>query len=203
MDRGLALKLHRWTEAQQEQCIVLGLLKGSALIDGLGAICLRNALFVRLSLPTGMNASTLTATDAYPWETTSLDFRMHVAREVDDKMEAIPVVFSGKNSALLPDRLRRSVVLDENVKNKTVTASRMAALFFRQFVALFWKNWIILYKHKFANLVSCLFAPIGFGVFLALAQTFLSKPNNYGMGTPAPVYNFTTQYDGSLSTHMV
>ncbi|KAF9235154.1 hypothetical protein BU15DRAFT_78325 [Melanogaster broomeanus] len=75
----------------------------------------------------------------------------------------------------------------------------MAALFIRQFAALFWKNWIVLYKHKFANLVSCLFAPIGFGVFLALAPSFLSKPNNYGMGTPAPVYNFTTQYDGSLA----
>ncbi|KAF8844179.1 P-loop containing nucleoside triphosphate hydrolase protein [Paxillus ammoniavirescens] len=75
----------------------------------------------------------------------------------------------------------------------------MGSLFFRQFAALFWKNWIILSKHKLLNFVRCFLLPIGYGVFLAVAQTFLTKPNNYGMGAPAPVYNFTNQFDGSLA----
>ncbi|KAF9225247.1 P-loop containing nucleoside triphosphate hydrolase protein [Gyrodon lividus] len=75
----------------------------------------------------------------------------------------------------------------------------MEGLFFRQFAALFWKNWIISSKHKLLNFVRCFLLPIGYGVFLAVAQTFLTKPNNYGMGTPAPVYNFTNQFDGSLA----
>ncbi|KAH7886313.1 hypothetical protein F5I97DRAFT_2027968 [Phlebopus sp. FC_14] len=75
----------------------------------------------------------------------------------------------------------------------------MDGLFFRQFAALFWKNWIILSKHKLLNSIRCFLLPIGYGVFLSVAQTFLVKPNNYGMGTPIPVYNFQNQFDGSLS----
>ncbi|KAF8435684.1 hypothetical protein L210DRAFT_3452656 [Boletus edulis BED1] len=75
----------------------------------------------------------------------------------------------------------------------------MGGLFFRQFAALFWKNWIVLSKHKLLNLLRCVLLPIGYGVFLTFAQTFLEKPNNYGIGTPAPIRNFTTQFDGSLA----
>ncbi|KIJ66518.1 hypothetical protein HYDPIDRAFT_174588 [Hydnomerulius pinastri MD-312] len=75
----------------------------------------------------------------------------------------------------------------------------MEGLFFRQFAALFWKNWIVLSKHKLLNFLRCFLLPIGYGVFLAVAQTFLEKPNNYGMGSPAPVYNFSNQFDGSLA----
>ncbi|KAG9313874.1 P-loop containing nucleoside triphosphate hydrolase protein [Chiua virens] len=111
-----------------------------------------------------------------------------------------------------------------------MTTVNMLSLFLRQFAALFWKNWIILSKHKLLNLLRCLLLPIGYGgmfslplpvtllisstVFLAVAQGFLEKPNNvrsltfkvpfltslqYGMGTPAPIYNFTAQFDGSLA----
>ncbi|EIW87313.1 P-loop containing nucleoside triphosphate hydrolase protein [Coniophora puteana RWD-64-598 SS2] len=75
----------------------------------------------------------------------------------------------------------------------------MPGLFLRQFTALFWKNWIILSKHPFLNVVRCFILPVAYGIFLAVAQTFLMKPNNYGIGSPVPVYNFTTQFDGSLS----
>ncbi|KAF8555139.1 P-loop containing nucleoside triphosphate hydrolase protein, partial [Imleria badia] len=75
----------------------------------------------------------------------------------------------------------------------------MKSLLFRQFAALFWKNWIVLSKHKLLNLLRCVLLPICYGGFLAIAQTFLKKPNNYGMGTPVPIYNFTTQFDGSLA----
>ncbi|KAH7911590.1 P-loop containing nucleoside triphosphate hydrolase protein [Hygrophoropsis aurantiaca] len=75
----------------------------------------------------------------------------------------------------------------------------MAGLFMRQFTALVWKNWIVLSKHPFLNIVRCFLMPIGYGVFLVVAQTFLEKPNNYGIGSPAPVYNFQDQFDGSLS----
>ncbi|KAF8204239.1 hypothetical protein K438DRAFT_1757492 [Mycena galopus ATCC 62051] len=45
-------------------------------------------------------------------------------------------------------------------------------LFWRQFAALFWKNWIVLSKHPF----------------------FLLKPNNYGIGSPIAVYSLQQQF---------
>lgn len=68
-------------------------------------------------------------------------------------------------------------------------------LFFRQFWALFVKNWIVLSKHPFVsataqmctwlplisrqlNLLRCFIVPVAYGIFLAVAQTFLVKPNN-------------------------
>ncbi|KAH7911599.1 hypothetical protein BJ138DRAFT_1062831 [Hygrophoropsis aurantiaca] len=77
--------------------------------------------------------------------------------------------------------------------------AKMAGLFTRQFAALLWKNWIVLSKHPFLNILRCFLMPIGYGVFLAVAQTFLEKPNNYGIGSPVPVYNFQDQFDGSLA----
>ncbi|KAG0694048.1 hypothetical protein DFH29DRAFT_859873 [Suillus ampliporus] len=73
------------------------------------------------------------------------------------------------------------------------------SLFLRQFAILCWKNWIVLSKHSLLNILRCLLLPIGYGIFLAVAQTFLLKPNNYGFGSPISVYDLQTQFDGSLS----
>jgi len=71
-------------------------------------------------------------------------------------------------------------------------------LFFRQFWALCRKNWIVLSKHWFLNLLRCLAFPIAYGVFLSQAGSFLSKPNNYGLGTPAPLATLASVFDPSL-----
>lgn len=73
----------------------------------------------------------------------------------------------------------------------------MAGLFWIQLRALIWKNWIVLSKHWFFNLIRCFILPIAYGAFLATAQLFLQKPNNYGLGQPTPIRNFTDIYDGS------
>ncbi|KAJ8084935.1 hypothetical protein PM082_003712 [Marasmius tenuissimus] len=75
----------------------------------------------------------------------------------------------------------------------------MASLFWRQFRALFWKNWIILAKHPFLTLLRCFILPIAYGVLLAVAQVFLIKKNINGIGTAAPLYNLHDQYDHKLS----
>ncbi|KAG1886233.1 hypothetical protein F4604DRAFT_1675882 [Suillus subluteus] len=58
------------------------------------------------------------------------------------------------------------------------------SLFLRQFIILCWKNWIVLSKHSLLNILRCLLLPIGYGIFLAAAQTFLVKPNNSGLMEP-------------------
>ncbi|KAJ7157322.1 hypothetical protein C8R46DRAFT_1040351 [Mycena filopes] len=68
------------------------------------------------------------------------------------------------------------------------------ALFWRQFAALFWKNWIVLSKHPFLNILRCFIFPVAYGVFLAVAKKFLLKPNNYGIGSPIPVYSLQQQF---------
>ncbi|KAJ6601121.1 hypothetical protein DFH09DRAFT_1020416 [Mycena vulgaris] len=68
------------------------------------------------------------------------------------------------------------------------------ALFWRQFAALFWKNWIVLSKHPFLNILRCFLFPVAYGVFLAVAKRFLLKPNNYGIGDPIPVYALQQQF---------
>ncbi|KAA1477252.1 P-loop containing nucleoside triphosphate hydrolase protein [Dentipellis sp. KUC8613] len=75
----------------------------------------------------------------------------------------------------------------------------MVYLFFRQFGVLFWKNWIVLSKHPLLNILRCFVLPVAYGIFLAVAQVFLNKPNNYGIGSPIPVFNLTNEFDGSLS----
>ncbi|TBU26630.1 P-loop containing nucleoside triphosphate hydrolase protein [Dichomitus squalens] len=75
----------------------------------------------------------------------------------------------------------------------------MAGLFFRQFWALFWKNWIVMSKHPWLNVLRCFIMPIAYGVFLAVAQIFLNKPNNYGLGTSIPVPRLVDVFDGSLA----
>ncbi|KZT22614.1 hypothetical protein NEOLEDRAFT_1071005 [Neolentinus lepideus HHB14362 ss-1] len=75
----------------------------------------------------------------------------------------------------------------------------MAGLFFRQFAVLFWKNWIVMSKHPLLNILRCFLLPIGYGIFLAVAQTFLVKPNNYGIGSPVPIRSLTEAFDGSMA----
>ena len=64
-------------------------------------------------------------------------------------------------------------------------------------------------------MLRCVLLPIGYGVFLAVAQLFLTKPNNvrpqfcliplsklssqYGLGTPVNVPRLIDEYDGSLA----
>ncbi|KAJ7083358.1 hypothetical protein B0H15DRAFT_422992 [Mycena belliarum] len=69
------------------------------------------------------------------------------------------------------------------------------ALFWRQFAALFWKNWIVLSKHPFLNLLRCFIFPVAYGIFLAVAKQFLLKPNNYGIGNPIPVFPLQQQFN--------
>ncbi|KAL5533846.1 hypothetical protein ACEPAG_306 [Sanghuangporus baumii] len=76
-------------------------------------------------------------------------------------------------------------------------------VFRRQFLALFVKNWIVLSKHPFGNLLSCFAMPIGYGVFLAVAQLFLDRPNNYGLGQPAAIRPLNDNIDTSLSLYWV
>ncbi|RPD82722.1 P-loop containing nucleoside triphosphate hydrolase protein [Lentinus tigrinus ALCF2SS1-7] len=75
----------------------------------------------------------------------------------------------------------------------------MAGLFFRQFWALFWKNWIVMSKHPWLNILRCFVMPVAYGIFLAVAQLFLNKPNNYGLGTAVSVPRLADVYDGSLA----
>ncbi|KAH8835982.1 P-loop containing nucleoside triphosphate hydrolase protein [Flagelloscypha sp. PMI_526] len=74
----------------------------------------------------------------------------------------------------------------------------MASILWRQFIVLFWKNWIILSKHPLLNFLRCFLLPVGYGIFLAVAQIFLLKPNNYGLGTPAPIQSLSDLFDGSI-----
>ncbi|KAI0066620.1 P-loop containing nucleoside triphosphate hydrolase protein [Artomyces pyxidatus] len=75
----------------------------------------------------------------------------------------------------------------------------MAPLSFRQFGALFRKNWIVLSKYPMLNLLRCFILPVAYGIFLAVAQVFLDKPNNYGLGTAISVFDLDSKFDGSLS----
>ncbi|PFH49786.1 hypothetical protein AMATHDRAFT_4551 [Amanita thiersii Skay4041] len=75
----------------------------------------------------------------------------------------------------------------------------MFSLFWRQFKALFWKNWIVLSKHSFLNLIRCFILPVAYGIFLATAQLFLNKPNNLGIGQPIPVLALQSQFKDGLA----
>ncbi|KAF9260869.1 P-loop containing nucleoside triphosphate hydrolase protein [Marasmius fiardii PR-910] len=75
----------------------------------------------------------------------------------------------------------------------------MSSLFWRQFRILFWKNWIVLSKHPLLNILRCFVLPVAYGIFLAVAQVFLVKRNNNGLGTPAPVYDLHDQFDEKLA----
>ncbi|KAF9004918.1 P-loop containing nucleoside triphosphate hydrolase protein [Hymenopellis radicata] len=75
----------------------------------------------------------------------------------------------------------------------------MGSLFWRQFSVLFWKNWIVLLKHPFLNVLRCFLLPVGYGIFLAVAQIFLSKPNNNGIGNSIPIYDLQRTFDAGTT----
>ncbi|EJD51317.1 P-loop containing nucleoside triphosphate hydrolase protein [Auricularia subglabra TFB-10046 SS5] len=70
--------------------------------------------------------------------------------------------------------------------------------FWRQFWALFKKNWIVLGKHWFLNVLRCFVLLVAFGVFLGVAQLFLIKPSNLGLGTIVPVKPLADAFDPSF-----
>ncbi|TDL26396.1 P-loop containing nucleoside triphosphate hydrolase protein [Rickenella mellea] len=74
-----------------------------------------------------------------------------------------------------------------------------SGLFYRQFRALLVKNWIVLSKHPVINSLRCFIIPIAWGAFVAYAETFLVKPNNYGIGNPVQVHALADNIDGSMS----
>ncbi|KAI5885459.1 uncharacterized protein SCHCODRAFT_02557894 [Schizophyllum commune H4-8] len=75
----------------------------------------------------------------------------------------------------------------------------MAGLFWRQFAILCWKNAVVLSKHPLLNILRAFILPIAYGIFLAVAQSFLVKTNNYGIGEPHPIFPLSSQFDGSLT----
>ncbi|TFK42170.1 hypothetical protein BDQ12DRAFT_710453 [Crucibulum laeve] len=75
----------------------------------------------------------------------------------------------------------------------------MAGLFWIQLKALIWKNWIVLSKHSFLTILRCFILPVAYGAFLAVAQVFLNKPNNYGIGQPIPIFDLQSQFDTSTT----
>ncbi|KAF9444036.1 P-loop containing nucleoside triphosphate hydrolase protein [Macrolepiota fuliginosa MF-IS2] len=75
----------------------------------------------------------------------------------------------------------------------------MVALFWIQLRALIWKNWIVLSKHWFLNVIRCFILPVAYGAFLATAQIFFNRPNNLGLGQPVLVGNLTDHFDGSAA----
>ncbi|KAH8091365.1 P-loop containing nucleoside triphosphate hydrolase protein [Cristinia sonorae] len=75
----------------------------------------------------------------------------------------------------------------------------MSSVFWRQFTALFRKNWIVLLRHPVTSIISCYVFPVSFGTFLSIARLFTSKPQNYGLGSPIPVFNLTDVFDPSLA----
>ncbi|TFK24250.1 nod factor export ATP-binding protein I [Coprinopsis marcescibilis] len=74
----------------------------------------------------------------------------------------------------------------------------MASLFWIQLRALIWKNWVVVAKYPILNIFRCFILPVAYGIFLAIAQIFLSKLNNYGIGDPVPIHSLQSQFDGSL-----
>ncbi|KAK0217586.1 hypothetical protein EDD85DRAFT_990713 [Armillaria nabsnona] len=75
----------------------------------------------------------------------------------------------------------------------------MKPLLWRQFAILFWKNWVVLLKHPFLNFLRCFALPVGFGIFLAVAQLFLTKPSNFGIGDPVSIFSLTQVFEPDFS----
>ncbi|KAF9479407.1 P-loop containing nucleoside triphosphate hydrolase protein [Pholiota conissans] len=71
------------------------------------------------------------------------------------------------------------------------------SLFWRQFTALFVKNFLIVRKHWLTNLLRCLIFPIAYGIFLAYTPRFFGKAPNLGLGTISPVLQIQDAFDGS------
>lgn len=76
----------------------------------------------------------------------------------------------------------------------------------------------MLSKHPFLNLLRCFILPVAYGIFLAIAQLFLNKPNSvcfqpsvdyhavthfyfvqYGLGSPVAISSLSDEFGSSLS----
>ncbi|KAI0027064.1 P-loop containing nucleoside triphosphate hydrolase protein [Vararia minispora EC-137] len=77
----------------------------------------------------------------------------------------------------------------------------MSSVFLRQFGALMRKNAIVFSRNSLLNVLRCFILPVAYGVFLAVAQVFLVRPSNFGIGDPIPVYNLSSRFDGSLTLY--
>ncbi|KAF8064417.1 hypothetical protein FPV67DRAFT_1608821 [Lyophyllum atratum] len=74
----------------------------------------------------------------------------------------------------------------------------------QQFLALFRKNWIVLLKHPFLNLLRCLIFPLVLGVLLALSPRFFSRRQIvrfpslglFGLGSAIPVSSMKDVFSG-------
>ncbi|KAF9471812.1 P-loop containing nucleoside triphosphate hydrolase protein [Pholiota conissans] len=75
----------------------------------------------------------------------------------------------------------------------------MANLFWIQFSALLWKNWIIVRQHPIVAIVRCVLLPVAYGVFLGYAKVLLHRLNYYGLGDIVPIYSLESQFDGSTA----
>ncbi|TFK42145.1 hypothetical protein BDQ12DRAFT_703521 [Crucibulum laeve] len=72
-------------------------------------------------------------------------------------------------------------------------------LFWRQFSALFVKNWIVISRRPVINLVRFLLFPLGYGIFLAYAQIFFDRSSHYGLGTAVPILPLKDVFNPSRS----
>ncbi|ORY26511.1 hypothetical protein BCR39DRAFT_541062 [Naematelia encephala] len=64
--------------------------------------------------------------------------------------------------------------------------------FLAQFSALCRKNWIILWRHKWINLLRCILLPIAYAAFFAKAQDFFTTRSILGQGHIAPLLSLPT-----------
>ncbi|KAF8167282.1 hypothetical protein B0H34DRAFT_792024 [Crassisporium funariophilum] len=73
----------------------------------------------------------------------------------------------------------------------------MSLLFWRQFKALSFKNFIVFRKHWLVNLLRCLIFPLALGIFLAFVTNLFAAPNDKGLGTAVPIARVEDHFDGS------
>ncbi|KAL7420361.1 hypothetical protein Q5752_005331 [Cryptotrichosporon argae] len=71
-----------------------------------------------------------------------------------------------------------------------------AAVFWAQFAALCRKNWIILYRHKWINILRCVLLPVAYAAFFAKAQDFFTTRGVFGPGRIAPLLTLPASLDG-------
>ncbi|PPR02359.1 hypothetical protein CVT24_011703 [Panaeolus cyanescens] len=75
----------------------------------------------------------------------------------------------------------------------------MANVLWLQFRALIWKNWIVLAKRPVISILRAFLLPVLYGAFLATAQVFLNRLNNYGLGSPVSIYSLQNQFDATTT----
>ncbi|KAJ7626727.1 hypothetical protein B0H17DRAFT_1286284 [Mycena rosella] len=75
----------------------------------------------------------------------------------------------------------------------------ISGLFWRQFCALLPKNWIVFCRHPIVNLLRCIALPVAIGIFLGESQGVLKRPDDLGLGEPAPLHSLKQEFTkGSL-----